>query len=576
MSLLHRWSLPSRGFIRDKAQDEEHMEQTKYPTMHLSQLGPRRRANLSSVFSTLFEKPKNRRNIRRENNDSQVADNRPLLASQRENIRPDAEESGYSLEYEFQDPVATFHSAPLGQGGVPELLSKDTTADNGETSPCISPGIFIQGKPQADVKRSVRCFSLSSTVTHESDSRLEESPSTTSVEKDKVRERNLSASSSYPSEGLRSPVPGYCSPELATPHTMRYLAEYRRFGQYPSKSSWHLANLDTDETPISADHEGKTSASSSTEIVSPGCSIAGQSCNVQPLPFCNPSESHTNLRCADKTQSQRRLSILQGVRAHQKPSSTSEITVPILENEDAVSSRLEVSFMSYRRPHAKSTSDDDDNNSQDGRNTSSANHLHPSEDTERTIVTAIKRCSISDNDGTWSTIHEVRERRSSSWMMQLFSLNSPNGTALAQRLRKMKIRKWAKRACFKTKARFELVGRPVKLASPRRKWRHRLKQRTMKKVRRNFGKKKNTNKDIEGGKESKKNARSKKLWDVSETLEATKKRTRHYHRGMTNHLFDNLSKRKSLQFATMSKSGKEDRICDTHKRTRSCPADLGV
>ncbi|KAK5633409.1 hypothetical protein RRF57_009123 [Xylaria bambusicola] len=581
MSLLHRWSLPSRGFIRDKPQDGEPAEQTKYSTMHLGQLGPRRRANLSSVFSTLFEKPKNRRNIRRENNNSQVADNWPLLASQLENIRPDAE-PGSSFEYECQDPMTTFQAVPLGQGGVLEPLSKDTTVDGGEPSLCISPGIFIQDTPQADGRRPVRCFSLSSTVTHGSDSRLDESPSTVFVEKAKARERNLSASSSYPSEGLRSPASRYCSPELATSHAMKSLAEYRRFGQYPSKSSWHLAKLDTDEASTSADYEGKTSASSSTKVVSPGCSIARQSCNVQPFPFSDPSESHTDLICADKMQSQRKSSIFQGIGARQKPSSTSEITVPILENEDAVSSRLEVSFMSYKRPRVKSTSDDDDNDSRNGKNTSSAKHLYLNEDTERTIITAIKRRSISDDDGAWSTIHEVRERRSSSWMAQLFSPNSSNSTALAQRLRKMKIRKWAKRACLKTKARFELVGRPVKLGAPRHTWRHRLKQRTLKKVKRNFGKKnknsdsKETDKNMEGGNEKKKNRGSKKLWDVSETPEATRKRARHYHKEMAGHLFDNLSKRKSLQFTTVFKPGKEDSVCGTHKRTRSCPTDLGV
>ncbi|KAI1359458.1 hypothetical protein F5Y08DRAFT_79144 [Xylaria arbuscula] len=491
MSLLQRWSLPSRGFVRDKSHDEEEpTEQAKYPTMHLGQLGPRRRGNLSSVFSTLFEKPESRHNVRRETNEIQVADDLPLLASRRENIRPDAD-SGHSRECEHENPVTTIGTAPLLQGGMFTSPSRNSTVDVcSGSSPSMAADVVAQSTPQASEKWRPRCFSLSSTTTHETvegDEFDDELPFITSAEKAKIRERCLSASSSYPSEGMRSPMSGHCSPEPATSQTMKYFSEYRRFGQYPSKSSWHLANTNTDELPASGDHERNTtttSASSATETITPAvCTMASQAYDYRPPAFPNSREARMDPTCADRMQSDGRSSPLPGLGAHQKPSSTSEVTVPILENEDAISSRIEVSFMSYRRPQAKSTSSSSSENQE--RNT--ARGLHPSEGIERTMLTAVRQRSLTDHsdnnddddDGAWSTIHERRLSRPSSWL-QLFSLitTTPTPTptsnetpskkplTLPQRLQKFKIRKWAKRACFKTRARFELVGRPVSVPIP--------------------------------------------------------------------------------------------------------------
>ncbi|KAJ3562278.1 hypothetical protein NPX13_g8623 [Xylaria arbuscula] len=509
MSLLQRWSLPSRGFVRDKSHDEEEpTEQAKYPTMHLGQLGPRRRGNLSSVFSTLFEKPESRHNVRRETNEIQVADDLPLLASRRENIRPDAD-SGHSRECEHENPVTTIGTAPLLQGGMFTSPSRNSTVDVcSGSSPSMAADVVAQSTPQASEKWRPRCFSLSSTTTHETvegDEFDDELPFITSAEKAKIRERCLSASSSYPSEGMRSPMSGHCSPEPATSQTMKYFSEYRRFGQYPSKSSWHLANTNTDELPASGDHERNTtttSASSATETVTPAvCTMASQAYDYRPPAFPNSREARMDPTCADRMQSDGRSSPLPGLGAHQKPSSTSEVTVPILENEDAISSRIEVSFMSYRRPQAKSTSSSSENQE---RNT--ARGLHPSEGIERTMLTAVRQRSLTDhsdnNDDDDDGACVCRSSRSE---------NGPRG------------------ACFKTRARFELVGRPVSVPIPlsssppppaseasaassgskftkliklagsrrvsvvgigrRRKWRLR-----MKRVRRSFGKKKNKGK----------------------------------------------------------------------------------
>ncbi|KAI0798304.1 hypothetical protein GGR55DRAFT_581847 [Xylaria sp. FL0064] len=563
MSLLHRWSLPSRGFTRDRSQDGESTDQSKYPTIHISQLRPRRRANLSSVFSTLFEKPENRQSIRHPDDRSQVADDLPLLASRRENVRPDVE-FRYSQCQNTTTPVET---VSLRKYGMPGPKSKSgTTIDT--TSPLLhlTPGAFDQVTRQADEMPRVRSFSLSNTETHGTETR-DETASQKSVEASGHRDRNGSASSSYPSEGLRSPVSGCCSPEPATAHSKEYFAEYRRFGRYSSHGSWPLSNVHLSEAPARDAVVDGDRDPLATGDVTPNCVFTGQNRNDESPSFLGRLGDPTQLPCSNQNQAWRTSRILHRLEPQQVPSSNSEITVPILENEDAMSSQLEVSFMSYKRPEDRTTTDDGGDDQQpEVRNLSSVDRLRPSADTGRTMLTAIRRSSTSDEESAWSTIHKVRERplsRATSWM-QLLAKTPSNGSSntLAQRLQKLKLKIWAKRVCFKTKARFELVGRPVSTGKvARSKGRRRRRWRLeMKKARKGLGAKKQ---------------KGKKRWNVGEMLEVTKKRMMVQHREMADHFFDTLAKRKSLQFA-LFRSEKGDKIAVSHKRVRSCPANMGL
>ncbi len=432
MSLLHRWSLPSRGFTRDKSEDEAPTDQSKSLTFHIGQLGPRRRANLSSVFSTLFEKPENRRSIRDADDRSEVADDLPLLASRRENVRPDTE-FRYSYDHEGQDLTTPVEAIPLRQGGMFEPISKNTTTSSTEPPPYLTPDVF--GQVARQMGQSKRLVLSASQVQKFMRWRAEMSIPPKSLQRtiDNCK-RNCSTSSSYPSEGMRSPVSGYCSPEPAITHTITSFAEYRRFGRYPSQSSWHLSSMDINEASASDDAGGKTSAALAIGNVTPNYAMGGQSYNLETSPFANLPEDGTHPAGSYIAQSRRRSSIIHRAEPHQKPSSNSELTVPILENEDTISSQLEVSFMSYKRPNTpntSSTSDDDNDYQLERRNASSVDRLHPSVDTDRTMLTAIRRTSASDRDGAWSTIHEVRERplsRPASWI-QLLALNSSNDSS---------------------------------------------------------------------------------------------------------------------------------------------------
>ncbi|TGJ82595.1 hypothetical protein E0Z10_g6157 [Xylaria hypoxylon] len=563
MSLLHRWSLPTRGFARDRSKDGESSDQFKFPTIHIGQLGPRQRANLSSVFSTLFEKPEDRRSIR--NADcSEAADDLRLLASRRENVPPDTDfKPSHTHEHRDITPV---NSTPSRENSTLELVSKYFEAGNTEPSSCLMPGIFGQVSQQIGETPNVRSFSLSSTEARETENLDKPSPF-------KPADRISSASSCYPSEGMRSPVSGHCSPEPVTARTMNYFTEYRCFGQYPSQSSWRLSNMDINEASSNNTFRGKTQATLAGSDTASDYAVASQNYNFESYPFTNPPEECTGPTCSHSTQVRRRSTIIHAIGPQQKPSSTSEITVPILENKDSISSQLEVSFIGYKQTNARSTSGDDNDCQLEGRNTSSADRLRPSADTDRTMLAAVRRSSRSDEEDGWSTIREIGERplsRPASWL-QLFTLTTRNSSSnnLAQRLQKLKLRRWAKRVCFKTKARFELVGRPVSTAKPtspkvrRRNWRRNMKRNTGKRV-----------KKVGKGLGKNKKNKSKKHWSLGMTIEVTKKRVMQ-HKETADHFFGTLTKRKSLQFGPF-RSEKEDKFLSTHKRMRSCPAEIGL
>ncbi|KAI1294285.1 hypothetical protein F5Y03DRAFT_373297 [Xylaria venustula] len=392
------------------------------------------------------------------------------------------------------------------------------------------------------------------------------------------RERIGSASSSYPSEGIRSPVQGCSSPEpdTNTHKTANYFAEYRRFSRYPSHSSWHLSDVRMNE---SAHADAAADNSLAIDDASPDCTIIVQSHARTPSPTLNLPEGNTNLVCTDKNQPVLRRSSAPVVeKKQQKPSSNSEITIPILENEDAITSQLEVSFMTYKRPNIRSTSEGTSGrHCQLTEGKEMVSSAEPSVDTTtaQTVTKPIRQRSDMTDDA-WSTIHEPKERPSSSstpWMHLLASTPS-NGSShtLTQRLQRLKHRLWAKRVYFKTKAQLQLVGRPVAVSTTSRftgskvrrgDWRLKMRKnarKRMNKVRKSFRTRK---------------LKSIKRRDAGEMVEFTsRKRGTKQHRGMTEHFFNTLAKRKSLQFA-LFRSEKEDKIVDTHKRVWSCPADVG-
>ncbi|KAI2628290.1 hypothetical protein GGS21DRAFT_527241 [Xylaria nigripes] len=554
MSLLHRWSLPSRGFVANKSRDEE-PAQSNFSTIHIGPPGPRRRANISSAFSTLFEKSENRRSIR-DLQDCHQGDELPLLRQRRENIPPDVppkyshahrgEETG-SLEIDI------FTS--LGQG---RKFESDSLKDvEKETSPRLwSAQVKHRVGKLPKIRSSNQCSSSTNKTDKQGDESLVFQTKSTS---ELVRVR--STSSSYPSEGIRSPHDGNGSPEPTTNTNNNYLAKYWGHGKYPSRSSCRLSSMPVSDGSAGIAREIRhTRATRASSDTIASYTPAGQNATSLISPFLDPPEERNAVRSSG--------TIRAGNQTH-NASSYSEVVVPILENENAMTSQLDVRFMLYNKPSARSTSDDDGGRQPRVSDVGSEDRLCRRTETNETALTAIRHTTLSDRDDDdgWSTIHESGARplsRHTSWL-QLFTMNNSNGSSvtLTQRFQKFKLRKWVRKVCFRTKAGFEVVGRPVKLVGaqvvPRRMWRNKKRK----------GKKRVMAKKRLGGK-------MKTLdWDVEKTLDVSK-RPRRQHKTLTDRLLGSLVKRKSLQFRFYKSEKKRARAEVAHKRVQSCPAVIGV
>ncbi|TRX87812.1 hypothetical protein FHL15_011290 [Xylaria flabelliformis] len=422
MSLLHRWSLPSRGFIRDRSQDEKTSDRIKFPTNNMGHPVHRRRANISSAFSTLFEKPNNRPTIRDPEDHGQPVAHPPSSVHSRENVPPDPN-SKYSHAHKYQDatPVKIIS---------PQLLSEL------EYDSYPMPGALSQVTHQVNETPKTRSFRLSSTGPNKMEPNAQESTRPTSS-----CERVRSISSSYPSEGIRSTVAEVRSPEPATTRLANYFTDYRRYGRYPSQSTEQLS---TNEASPDATFEERIQAALDPGDAS-SSAVAGQSSCPETLPYVDPPKYDAESSQLDGTRSRYASTITPGEEQRQKPSATSETTA--LANEDALSSQLGNAYQLEARI-ARST-----------------DRLRQSVDTDRSVLTAVRHASVSDGDGDWSTIRDVGQKRLSrpaSWM-QLFTSTTahvPTHT-LAQRIQTLRLQKWVKRVCFKAKARFELVGKPI-------------------------------------------------------------------------------------------------------------------
>lgn len=589
MSLLHRWSLPSRGLVRDKPQDDESSGQSKFPTIHIGQAVPRRRTNLSSAFSTLFEKPENRRRTRKSENRSEATDCSPLLTPRRCDLRLDVSPK-FSLACKSQDAPEP-QTSSLKRDGKPELPTRRSRIKTDEVQHCPdseSPSRTIRVVSETP---KVRSFSLSSTETNEAVDR-DEPLLMPKTNQDCVRVR--SASSSYPSEGMRSPASGPCSPKLTAATTMKDIfVEYRRYGRYPSRTSWFpssapISKASVADVPTGGNiHPATTTTTAQDGAVLEREAAAGQPSNFELSPFADPPESQEDSTSSD-TRSRCGSSVIHGEDQQRKPSSTSRFTPSISGFENVIYYPLEVISQEGEGPGAQSMFRQDRDAQLEGVNVGSMKHLRASTDTDSTMSTTVRRSSVSDSDDdSWSTIPDSGEKpsvsRRSSWT-QLFALATSNGssTTFVQRIRRLKLRIWAKRVMFKTKARLKLVGRPVptkirraaSLGKRRASWRPKL----GKKAKRAAAKKEaNTDDNLslkkENKKENKKRTKRGGRWHAAKTLGIAKKRARQ-HKMAADRIFDTLSKRASLQLR-LPGSVKPSRKLTRHRRVESsCPSDV--
>ncbi|KAI1119541.1 hypothetical protein F5Y14DRAFT_7233 [Nemania sp. NC0429] len=554
MSLLYRWSLPTRGFIRDKFQDGESFGRSKCPTVQIGRSDSHRRPDLSSAFSALFASPENRRNIRNADERSENVDDLPLLAPRRENLLPEITvKYSHSHAHGCHDSNPAVATSPSKVNRL-ESERNDAQIARTEPPPCLRPGGISQDMvDQVHETPKMRSFSLSSTETaEEEENRAEPLALQSPAPSDYYCERVRSTSSSYPSEGIRSPPAGYRSPDATISRTKDYFAEYRKFGQYPSQSLRDLLSTPTGEEPPRGDVRAHIQAVAVDRDSVSNRALAS--------PDSTPKASSRLTRSPRDLVETQCSTGMQGVTQQQEGSSSnSETTVPILANEDSNSSQLEISFASYKRLSAHGTSDDRAAYQVDGGEAASTDPLRPSGDTDRSVPTAVRRTSLSDGQDAWSTIRNTEDEllsRRSSWA-RLFTSTAPrrsSSNSLSRRIQKLRVRKWIKRVYFKTKARFELVGRPVPKPKPKRGSSRARRRSWLRKERKGY-----VTRILK--RRPRKEKKKGEGWGVGKDVEATEERTRQ-HKTLVDRLFG-APARKSLPSGPL-RSEQDNKASTTH------------
>ncbi|RYP76410.1 hypothetical protein DL771_001849 [Monosporascus sp. 5C6A] len=220
----HRWSLPGRAFTRERSADNNLDQYPEFPNTYIGQPKPRRRLNLSSVFSTISEKEENREHVTIHGETPPTTFGKGPLSSRTENTiyvstsrtSPVTESQVNSLPDISNNQVDVVHS-PQEDTGLGRI-----------NSPFIPvPGV-IGSLPywQDDVRRGRRHEDL---LDKETNLREEIETGIQPVKPDTIIARVCSTSSSYPSEGIRSPSPGPDSPQ-PTASTEAFIADLVQYG----------------------------------------------------------------------------------------------------------------------------------------------------------------------------------------------------------------------------------------------------------------------------------------------------------------------------------------------------------
>ncbi|CAJ2513664.1 Uu.00g017830.m01.CDS01 [Anthostomella pinea] len=568
---LHRWSLPSRAFARGKPSAEDPKQPTKSSTIHIGQPGMLRRGDLSAAFGALFENAENRRADSNLEDTRRGPDGLRPLASRAENV-PHIVNRKSSHVQELQDTTpGGLDDVSANNGGKPDIATRDPVVHRlqGPLSPMH--GVFGRTpltSQQQDEPRKIRSFSLSSS-TDESREETQEKDLPKLIESTYSLNRVRSASSSYPSEGIRSPNDLGRSPE-PTVYTQHLVSDLSRYGEYLSQGSCYTPNMSANEMPgrdQGVDHNIGEGLPANGETSDTGYEADSEDRGHERRLSTIPSSTVIDMK--DTTISQSHSGGDLSPEKHpgnQNSSPLGGFMVPILHDQSS-RAEMEVSHMAMRGPRRTSTSEDYD--CYRISNVGSTDRLRPSTDTASTSPTTIRRHSQAETSQKMptSTLHHSRRSvagegsASHSVGSELpklsFATRNMSSITLVHRLQKFKFKKWVKKVCLQTKVRFEHDSKPTSSS-------------TVLHGRKSTPKKSRATK--------KKHFRRKKktifpLWHPSKTNLTTRKFTKKQKKAALK-LFDSMQAKKSLQFPVTIRTEANGTI--SLRRTQSCPAEIGL
>ncbi|KAL7627513.1 hypothetical protein AAE478_001706 [Parahypoxylon ruwenzoriense] len=511
---LYRWSLPSRAIIREKSKESDSSQRSKFPSIHIGVPGPRRRANLSSAFAGFFER------IEKDENQQDI---------------PVGDATHITTE-EPQPLMIRAENKPL-----PSKL-KSVKCDPGivQQDPHFYPTSETTGQISQDEapKKSYPSFHLSERGRY---AKSQTEPPSQSNELQTSLGRVRSTSSSYPSEGIRSPPDNCCSPQANT-WSESFMSEIFRYGKYPSRESSSRSSVSTNIVSILDDRVGQCLME---ELAAAGgvsdTDTRTTSVGYTPKPPLSEIASVASLQEQGDTQA---IQITHCSRGN---------VLSMLNSQDSASLCLP---QSYTRP----SSSDDDITFRPS-NTGSMDRLRPSTESRATYST--KKHQQGQTYNTMPASISLEQSREDSLAATSskhhfviphkpgvhFKTANGSSTTLVRRIQKFKLRKWIKKVCLRSGVRFKHAMKPeITSKAPGKKTSRSIKSRRSKKQGRTDKPKK---------KSTKLSWNSWKAKKTEKKADVTDKKARGFIRL--------LKTKNSIQLPVQS------RAVPDHRRAQSCP-----
>ncbi|OTA96132.1 hypothetical protein M434DRAFT_9213 [Hypoxylon sp. CO27-5] len=533
---LHRWSLPNRAFNREKSKESDPSQRGRFPTIHIGNPGTRRRANISSAFASLFEKDENRLNAGTPDDVHLSPQGLQPLSPRITNIPSPSRLKDVKYDPAVHRPDTPIYLTPKRKVG-------------GQLSP----------KEQEVLKESHL------TVPPNEDSPYAKShgvDATRTIQSPISAIRVRSTSSSYPSEGIRSPPEHCISPQLNT-WSDSFMSELSLHGPYSSKPTSNESTISTNDFSNLSDRVGQCLME---ELAAAG-GISDMDTRTISRDY-NPKPPLSDI-ISTKSPREKRNNLSQlgpdsGLVV--ETAQTASVLPPrgvmhMLCSQDSSTSAVNGSYPEFQASLRMSSSDDDIPFQQSKAGSTERLRLSTETGTMSSHQVQGKNQGNTYNTMPASMSQKHSQRgivavpTSQSGHQSLAGLRfrNPNGssTTLVQRIQKFKFRKWFKKVCLRTKVRFDNVTKQ-EVSSPK----------------------------VVGRKKSKshKSRRPKKLGGVSKAKVKSAKFSRkppkatkagksaRKQEGKAHRLIRSLKKKNSIQLPLQDKSDAG------HRRVQSCPA----
>ncbi|KAI4870065.1 hypothetical protein F4820DRAFT_319938 [Hypoxylon rubiginosum] len=535
---LHRWSLARRALTREKSKETESSQHSNFSTVHISNPGARRRTNLSSVFASLFDEDENRQDTSTTNGSLSRKGSQPL------SVRVNNIAIPANLEFvKFRDgprrrPDTPIIPTPKRGRSTQSSYEQDGAPDEAQTT--IPPR---EGNPYAS--------------SAEDDPRYNKSPPSLS--------RVRSASSSYPSEGLRSSPDLSRSPQLNT-WTEGFQSELSRYGTYQAQEVSSNSTVSTDNVPA---RNGRVGQCLMEELAAAGgisdtdTGTASKDCTSKPaLSDINSVES---LQGHDKPAEAIRGRTLVA-QTHQEAQGSplpQEDALHMLDGHRSSTSAIRGSFPDLRSFAPNGSSED--YFSYGFSNMGSMDRLRPSTETGATHFAKVHRLSQENPYNTMpasvsvercprGTVTFITPHPENSQVDGThFAASSVSSASVVQRIHSFKLKKWIKKVCIRTKVRFDNAIRlEASSKAPSGK---------KSKFRKSLRPKKRG-----GARKAKSKSKSAKAyWPPPKASKKAKKSLMKEDEGKAHRFLRSLKTRRSMQLP------EQDQQHEGHRRVQSCP-----